>query len=355
MRKGVIVSRGECGRKNIGDYIQTLAALQFAGEGAELLERETLHDVAGDPVRIVMNAWFMHHPERFPPSKSIVPLFVSFHLTPRVHDSFFTESAVDYLKAHEPIGCRDRETAEVLERHGVRAAFTSCLTLTLGETYRHRRTDSPPVFVDPWLPVPEKFGRLAMIFRLVRRLPYALAHLGVLRRIFARNRAFASYPFASRPWVRWLYTVDFHRAYARVFSDEVLAGADYMTHKVSVKRMPEERDRLACADRLLRRYADAPFVVTSRLHCALPCTAMGTPVLVPYEVGMEKGRFGGNREFLNLLPVNAEGFVTLPATIDVQGRKITRETRLDIRTEHLPYARELARRCRAFMREEASA
>ena len=37
--------------------------------------------------------------------------------------------------------------------------------------------------------------------------------------------------------------------------------------------------RLACADRLLDLYAGAKAVVTTRLHCALPCLALGTPVL----------------------------------------------------------------------------
>jgi exopolysaccharide biosynthesis predicted pyruvyltransferase EpsI len=46
--------------------------------------------------------------------------------------------------------------------------------------------------------------------------------------------------------------------------------------------VPEPRDplaRLAAAERLLEVYARAEMVVTTRLHCALPCLALGTPVL----------------------------------------------------------------------------
>ena len=33
------------------------------------------------------------------------------------------------------------------------------------------------------------------------------------------------------------------------------------------------------ADRLLKKYADAKLVVTSRIHRVLPCTGMETPVI----------------------------------------------------------------------------
>ena len=48
-------------------------------------------------------------------------------------------------------------------------------------------------------------------------------------------------------------------------------------HEDSSSDDPEAR--LAMAERLLELYARARLVVTSRLHCALPCLALGTPVL----------------------------------------------------------------------------
>ena len=42
MKKGILVSIGGVGLKNIGDYVQSIAARQFAGEDAVFVERERL-------------------------------------------------------------------------------------------------------------------------------------------------------------------------------------------------------------------------------------------------------------------------------------------------------------------------
>tara|TARA_B100000963_G_C22320153_1_gene533981 strand:- start:53 stop:670 length:618 start_codon:yes stop_codon:yes gene_type:complete len=42
----------------------------------------------------------------------------------------------------------------------------------------------------------------------------------------------------------------------------------------------DNRDlRYKTAENLLKQYADAELVITSRIHCALPCLALGTPVI----------------------------------------------------------------------------
>lgn len=53
------------------------------------------------------------------------------------------------------------------------------------------------------------------------------------------------------------------------------------------------------AEELIKRYSKARLVVTSRLHCALPCVALGTPVIF---VPKDKNdiRFKGYNEFLNI-------------------------------------------------------
>ena len=45
---------------------------------------------------------------------------------------------------------------------------------------------------------------------------------------------------------------------------------------------------MQCADELLKKYAKAEMVVTSRIHCALPCTGMGTPVIYVDNAGLEE-------------------------------------------------------------------
>ncbi len=46
----------------------------------------------------------------------------------------------------------------------------------------------------------------------------------------------------------------------------------------------------------LEKYAKAKCVVTQRLHAAMPCLALNTPVLLITEIAQEKGRLSGLKE-----------------------------------------------------------
>lgn len=345
MKRGVLVCFGGGVLKNIGDYIQSIAARQFAGADAVMLEREMLHKYDVEPTRLVMNAWFMHHPKRFPPSADIIPLFVSFHVRPRLEDRFFTERTVAYLKTHQPIGCRSTDAVEMMHRHGIAAEYTSCLTLTLGKTYRHVATNTPPVFVDPFFRrLGGKWWRSFEILRILRCLLYACRHFHAVRILAGKFRVFVEWPGNRFAVVRWHYAAEFHRAYTAAFSEEVLLAADYVTHKVSKSVYPTEEALFAHADELLRRYERAPFVVTSRLHCSLPCIAMGTPVWVPFHPDMTTGRFGGNEAFMNTLEFDGKWRLKVPSCGRIHPGMVP-----PVRTEHVPYAEALERRCREFM------
>jgi hypothetical protein len=63
-------------------------------------------------------------------------------------------------------------------------------------------------------------------------------------------------------------------------------------------RQHEPGERIARAKELLGLYARASCVVTSRLHCALPCLAMGTPVLL-LDMAGDTYRFKGLGDFLH--------------------------------------------------------
>ena len=352
-KKGVLVCFGETGGKNIGDYVQSIASAQFSGPDAVNVDRESLDSYSGAPLKLVMNAWFMHHPERFPPSKAIKPLFVSFHVRPTIEREFFTERTIAYLRAHEPIGCRSTDAVEMMERHGIKAEFTSCVTLTLGETFRHVEADSPPVFVDPYFPhIGKKTGKAAMVARLARRLPLILRHLPSVLRLAPRFKVFRAWPWIRRFPVRCLYVADFLRAYLPLFDMKVLLAAEYISHKVSKERYPDEKALFNCAEGLLHRYERAPFVVTSRLHCALPCVAMGTPVWVVLHPSVTSGRFGGNDAFFNVLSCGQDGKIRSPSPIASKDGRIHLDTRPPVRTEHLPFARRMAERMREFLKED---
>ena len=348
MKRGVLVCSGKGVRKNIGDYVQSIAARQFAGADSVNVEREGLSRYDGGPTKLIMNGWFMHHPDRFPPSDDLLPLFVSFHVYPRRAEAFFTERTVAYLRRFEPVGCRSTDAVALLGRYGIKGEYTSCLTLTLGRTYRHREMDDPPVFVDPFFrrfKCETRFLQAAV--QMIRAVPHALRHLRSVAKLAGKFRVFHSWTGIRILPVRWYYAAEFHRVYAPAFGDNVLCRAEYVTHSVPRRDCPTEDAMFAKADALLRRYERAPYVVTSRLHCALPCIAMETPVWVPLHPDFTTGRYGGNEDLMNVVRFGSDGRLCAP------GGKLLGVP--PVRTEYRAYAAELARRCEQFMEANADA
>ena len=101
MKYGLLVCSPAFVYKNIGDYIQSVAQEQFLPTVDEIVEREALNvfmSKGGDKIKVIMNGWFMWHPECFPPSHDLCPLFISFHLTPKIESAFFNEDTINYLK-----------------------------------------------------------------------------------------------------------------------------------------------------------------------------------------------------------------------------------------------------------------
>ncbi|MDL2266025.1 polysaccharide pyruvyl transferase family protein, partial [Parabacteroides sp. OttesenSCG-928-G21] len=150
-KNGLLVMSTKSGI-NIGDYIQAVAAKQFFDSIDLFLERERLNQYEEDPVRLIMNGWFMHEPQNWPPSPAIQPIFVSFHINSIAYDRLLAKQSIDYLKQHEPIGCRDINTMELLQAKGVDAYFSACLTLTLDYKYKSEKKSKKCYFVDPYMP-----------------------------------------------------------------------------------------------------------------------------------------------------------------------------------------------------------
>lgn len=239
---------------NLGDAVQSLAARRFLPRVDRLVERERLGDIAAaGPVKVIMNGWWMKCPEHWPPPPNVIPLFVSFHVTTgAARAAIGSAESLAYLRRHEPIGCRDLDTMHFLRSAGVDAYFSGCLTMTLPP--RPRGAARAPLFVDPCRG--HFFGAL----------PGALAgreDVGRLRRAAGAGRAdeaasllaaIAGLPEAWRVDARWC--------------------------SAQVGRETSPVEKLRAASALLDRLAAARFVVTSRLHAALPALAMGTPCLL---------------------------------------------------------------------------
>lgn len=225
---------------NLGDEIQSIAAAGLLPRVDCHVDRDDLGGYAapgGGPVALIVHGWYAHTPETWPPAPAIRPLLISMHLsaTPgfgpsglSAREFFLAAPVLDYLKAHAPVGARDADTAALLERAGVESYLSGCVSLTLA---------------------PRAVPRGDAI--VLNDVPAEVA-----THVRARAR---------RPVT------------ATTHMDRAITG---------------RAARFACAEALLDIYAGAHCVVTTRLHCALPCLALGTPVLL-LDVAADRGRFSG--------------------------------------------------------------
>ena len=253
MRFGLL-AHGTSG--NLGDHVQSLAARQFLPRVDCIVERERMHEVAGvGPIKLIMNGWWMKTPDHWPPPPNIIPLFVSFHITTGpARAAMLSEKSLEYLRRHEPIGCRDLGTASLLRDAGIDAYFSGCLTMTFPR--RPREAAGEVLFVDPfrghfcdaWLGVEGPTGTS------LGRQPVADGD-GLVQEIRDQKRLarIAGMPEA------WC-------------DDARLASA--LTRRDASHDVKFEQ-----AAALLEQFAAARLIVTSRLHAALPATAMGVPCL----------------------------------------------------------------------------
>lgn len=152
----VVMTYNDIHSVNVGDYVQSIAAKSFVGDGthSQIIyhSRDELREYTGHEAKIIMNGWFTYKPDNFPPSSSLQPLFVSFHLNSSfIGDLLSRGDVIDYLKGHEPIGCRDTKTVELLQARGINAFYYGCLTLTVVRTNKFaiQKTRSKVILVAP--------------------------------------------------------------------------------------------------------------------------------------------------------------------------------------------------------------
>ncbi len=306
---------------NVGDYVQSLGAKQFLPKVDELLNREELGDYTGDQAQLIMNGWFTHNIHNWVPSDKIDPLFVSFHMNSTAAPFMLTPKGIDYLKKHQPIGCRDKYTAQILQEKGIEAYFTGCLTLTL-DNYKvddSERNDEIYI-VDPFYNYPNTEKLFFSYKSLIR---------GILKGdAFQLNKL--------------------QKHLKKVVSKEVLEKANYVT-QVLPSGIHTEEEKFAYAEDCLKKYAKAKLVITSRIHCALPCLAMGTPVIFlnAFNTFVDTCRFDGILELFNRIDVADNGSYT--TNFDLPG-KITLDTMVTNLGLHHKLAEPLKEKCKDFIR-----
>lgn len=219
------------GHGNIGDCFQNFAVehlyrkLGIRPEELILVNRDELPEYDGPKCILPMQGWYdfqRHFLETPPWSGNIVPVFLGFHYH-TVASKRLKAETLAYFRSAGPIGCRDRMTRNYFLSRGVNAYFSACMTLTF-----------PKRDVEPTC------GKVFLIdlpSSLMRKVPASLK----------RDAEIATqlYKFSSSPP-----------------SDEEIVA--FENHARSV----------------LAGYRDeARLVVTSRIHAAMPCVAMGIPTI----------------------------------------------------------------------------
>jgi lipopolysaccharide biosynthesis glycosyltransferase len=87
----------------------------------------------------------------FPLHPHLRPIFISFHCN---RLAMLSPAAIEYLRAHAPIGCRDWSTVDLLLGAGVPAFFSGCLTTTVDtvfpdlDPWERPEPGAPVVYVD---------------------------------------------------------------------------------------------------------------------------------------------------------------------------------------------------------------
>ncbi|MBE5859924.1 MAG: polysaccharide pyruvyl transferase family protein [Butyrivibrio sp.] len=223
--------------KNIGDDMQSYAASLWLPRVDYMVDIEDLDgfEVEDDePVATIMSAWYMWHKWNWPPSKNLYPMWIGFHYDdiqrgrkrgmPCHFEYLESGPGKEYLKKYEPIGCRDPYTQEELEKRGIKCYFSACVTLTLPKRKIVKPDKEYIVCVDVGSKVVEA------VKKQVKGTDVEVKVLPPTRKE----------PSTDIPW--------------------------------------EERKKEV--ESYLDIYQNAKCVVTKRLHCALPCLALETPVLL---------------------------------------------------------------------------
>lgn len=185
-----------------------------------------------------MQGWFAFG-YYFLPSPWIAPVFIGTHFTHPTQEflRFFLACYPRYF-AHTQVGCRDFFTLNFCQTHHIESYFSRCLTLTLPKRQSQPKTQTKVFIVN----VPQEFLR------------YIPSHLR--------------------------------------------ENAEYINQR-GVLHKPYWQEDYQSTQTLLNRYAlEARIIITTALHCASPCTAMGIPVVLLQDHPEQSTRFSALHNIL---------------------------------------------------------
>jgi Chromosome segregation ATPases len=277
---------------NIGDDIQSYAAAQLLPSVDCLVDRESLNEFSlpgNEKAAVIFNGWFLHKKYNWPPSNSIIPLCISMHFTPNDHwgigYDFLDGAGGDYLRDFGAVGCRDSHTLNALKSRNIDAYISGCLTLTLKPRIKKQHA-----------------GRYVCAVDISKEAEYEI------------SERLSNSGIELRKETHWV---------------------DYKKEQLSWD------ERIQRVESLLDVYQNAHCIVTKRLHCALPCLAMGVPVLLLYDESEDDAtRY---QYFVSLLNVSTtKEFLDKKDHFDLMNPVNNLE-------EHLTIVRELEKRVKNFI------
>lgn len=229
---------------NLGDYMQLEAIRQaykkmgIAKEDIVEIERDLLGQYDGEYVILPLAGAFIRvrGTKMFPLSPKIIPVFVGFFTA----DETIVQQLIQY-KHFGPFGCRDLVTMNLLRQHGLCAYVSGCCSIGF-EKRKEEPKDGKVIIYNP----PEK---------LMDYIPEEL----LKEAVYLNN--------PHKPMDKAGYCDE----------NEYVAKGEYA--------------------RILELLVnEAKLVITRRLHVALPCVAMGIPVVLAHECDtgvVEECRFAG--------------------------------------------------------------
>jgi hypothetical protein len=234
-------------RNNIGDVLQGIVAKAFLSDQAEVVDREGLNKI--DHVRdglLIANGWYMHDFESFPPPANVNPIYISVHIA----DSAMLRSPEirEHFKRNSPIGCRDKKTLKLFLGWGIPAYFSGCLTTTISLGQSPITQSNEVLLVDGVdHPVPDE---------ICQKLE---AH--------------------------------YNEPLVRVTHDPPRTEGDLEEYSEKAQQHMIE---------LLKRYKGARKVITTKIHCGLPCLGIGANVMMIHSNPSDP-RLNTVREFIPVL------------------------------------------------------
>ncbi len=232
-RKGLLKNRKER-FMNLGDPFQSFAiyeALKRIGYHKEeimTIDRYDVGNYCGEPCVLIVNGaenyeYYMYSDMFFPRCTNIIPIYTSLHINRPLR-----EFEIESLRFNQPVGCRDEETMRVLTRYGIHCYLSGCITLTLPKR-EEKEKQNKVFFID-------------IVNSLREYIPAELSNGAIELTQIVKMRSRSKDSRITEEETTWY-------------------------------------NETACSQ-LSKICEEARLVVTSRLHIASPCLAMGVPVIL---------------------------------------------------------------------------